>query len=109
MNNITEVITEIKSHVSLQEWQNRILDCQNSGISVKEWCRINNISPSTYYARLRKIREDVIEENQIVPLPKPNLCVSEGIRIESSGITVTLPANVSSEQLTAILVTLRSC
>ena len=41
MTNRTTAITEIKSKVSMQEWQQRILDCQNSGMSVKAWCQAN--------------------------------------------------------------------
>ena len=66
MTNLTTAITEIKTRVSLQEWQQRILDCQNSGMSVKAWCQANGISTGSYYFHLRKIRESVLEENQII-------------------------------------------
>ena len=109
MSNITTAITEIKSKVSLQEWQQRILDCQNSGMSVKAWCQTNGISPGSYYYHLRKIRESVLEENQIIPLEPPKPVSSTGIRIESDSITITLPETVSPEQLTAVLSALKSC
>jgi len=47
MSNITTAITEIKTKVSIQEWQQRILDCQSSGMSVKAWCKENGISTGT--------------------------------------------------------------
>lgn len=109
MSNITTAITEIKSKVSLQEWQQRILDCQNSGMSVKVWCQENGISTGSYYFHLRKIRESVLEENRIVSLDPPKPVSSSGIRIESGGITITLPENVSPEQLTAVLTALKTC
>jgi hypothetical protein len=109
MSNITTAITEIKSKVSLQEWQQRILDCQSSGMSVKTWCQENGISPGSYYFHLRKIRESVLEENQIIPLEQPKPVSSTGIRIESDSITITLPETVSPEQLTAVLSALKSC
>ena len=109
MTNLTTAITEIKTRVSLQEWQQRILDCQNSGMSVKAWCQIHGISTGTYYFHLRKIRESVLEENQIVSLDPPKPVSSSGIRIETCGITVTLPETVSPEQLTAVLSALKSC
>ena len=109
MSNITTAITEIKSKVSLQEWQQRILDCQNSGMSVKAWCQQNGISTGSYYFHLRKIRESVLEENQIIPLEPPKPVSSTGIRIESDSITITLPETVSPEQLTAVLSALKSC
>lgn len=109
MTNITTAITEIKSKVSLQEWQQRILDCQSSGMSVKAWCRENGISTGSYYFHLRKIRESVLEGNQIVALEKPKPVSSSGIRIESGSITITLPGNAAPEQLTAVLSALKSC
>ncbi len=109
MTNITTAITEIKSKVSLQEWQQRVLDCQSSGMSVKAWCQQNGISTGPYYFHLRKIRESVLEENQIVSLGPPKPVSSSGIRIESDGITITLPETVSPEQLTAVLSALKSC
>ena len=109
MTNLTTAITEIKSKVSLQEWQQRILECQSSGMSVKTWCQQNGISTGSYYFHLRKIRESVLEENQIIPLEPPKPVSSTGIRIESAGITITLPETVTSEQLTAVLSALKSC
>ena len=109
MTNLTTAITEIKSKVSLQEWQQRILDCQNSGMSVKAWCQQNGISTGSYYFHLRKIREWVLEENQIIPLEPPKPVSSTGIRIESAGITITLPGTVTPEQLAAILSALKPC
>ena len=109
MTNLTTAITEIKSKVSLQEWQQRVLDCQNSGMSVKAWCQQNGISTGSYYFHLRKIRESVLEENQIIPLEPPKPVSSTGIRIESDSITITLPETVSPEQLTAVLSALKSC
>ena len=109
MTNITTAITEIKTRVSLQEWQQRVLDCQNSGMSVKAWCQANGISTGSYYFHLRKIRESVLEENQIIPLEPPKPVSSTGIRIESAGITITLPETVTPEQLAAVLSALKSC
>ena len=109
MTNITTAITEIKSKVSLQEWQQRILDCQSSGMSVKAWCQTNGISTGSYYFHLRKIRESVLEANQIVSLDPPKPASSSGIRIESGGITIILPGNAAPEQLTVVLSALKSC
>ena len=109
MKEITTVITEIKSKISMDEWRQRIIDCQSSGMSVKAWCRENGVATSSYYHYLRKIRESMLQEGQIVPLELPKPVSSPGIRIESAGITVTLPESVSKEQLTAVLSALKSC
>ena len=109
MSNITTAITEIKTKVSQQEWQRRILDCQNSGISVKAWCRANGISTDSYCFHLQKIRGSVLEENQIVSLEKPRPVSSSGIRIESGSIIIPLAETVTPEQLTAVLLAPKSC
>jgi hypothetical protein len=44
---------QTKAKISLQEWQQRILECQNSGMSVSAWCRENGISKGAYYFHLR--------------------------------------------------------
>ncbi len=94
-NNITTAITEIKTQVSVQEWQQRIMDCWSSGMSVKAWCQENGISTDSYYFHLRKIRESVLEEHQIVPLQNSKPKTGNEIRIESGGITITLPETES--------------
>ncbi len=109
MNKITTAITEIKTTVSMEQWQQRIMDCQQSGMSIKAWCRENGVATSSYYHYLRKIRENMLEEKQLVPLELPKPVSSSEIRIESCGITVTLPESVSAEQLTAVLSALKSC
>lgn len=110
MKELTTAITEIKTKISIQEWQQRILDCRNSGMSIKAWCETNGISTGSYYHYLRKIRECAVEEQQIVPLEPPKLAEpSGGIRIETGEITITLPETASAEQLRAVLSALKSC
>lgn len=56
-----------------------------------------------------KIRKSVLEENQIIPLEPLKPVSSTGIRIESAGITITLPENTAPEQLAAVLTALKAC
>lgn len=111
MNEMTTAITEIKSKVTLEEWKQRILECQQSGKSVRCWCAENGLSVSSYYHYLRKIRESLVQENQIIPLNVPKSAGESvsGIRIACGDITVTLPEHTSAEQLAVILSTLKSC
>lgn len=109
MKEVTTAITEIKSRVSMDEWKQRIIVCRNSGMSIRGWCQENGVATSSYYHYLRKIRESMLQESQIVPLELPKPVSSPEIRIESAGITVILPENASTEQLTAVLSALKSC
>ena len=88
-----------------------------SGQTVQQWCADNNITPKTYYYRLRKLREDALkqEQHEIVPvrdsveetnIPTANTGV---IRITGRGIIAELPQDISPELMTALLKGLSSC
>ena len=40
---------ELKHQTKLQEWSARIQDCRSSGLSVRAWCRQEEINATTYY------------------------------------------------------------
>ena len=102
MQSNTTSITTIKQEVRLQEWAVQIEAQQASGLTVREWCAENGIKPNTYYNRLRKVREQYIENSPtIVPVSVP--CSNENIRIEKNGLQISLPADISADTLTALV------
>lgn len=109
MNEMSQAITEIKNKVTLEQWQERIRECKESGKSIRAWCQENGISQGSYYHYLRKIRETVLQEKRLVPLEKPKQEESVGIRITCGAVTVTLSEDVGAEQLKTILTVLKSC
>jgi hypothetical protein len=90
MNEMTRTIEEVKESVRTENWRQRIQECQQSGKSVQVWCNENGIAASTYYKYLRKFRETLLQDNQIVALELPKTEKSANIRIEYGAITVTL-------------------
>ena len=42
-------LTEAKHEFYLQLWRGRVMACRNSGKSIAEWCRENDINIKTYY------------------------------------------------------------
>ena len=66
MNEMTRTIEEVKESVRTENWRKRIQKCQQSGKSVQVWCKENGIAAGTYYKYLRKIRETLPQDNQIV-------------------------------------------
>lgn len=107
-NEMTKSIKQVKAAVTLQEWQGQIEACQESGMSVTEWCSQNGIPKGTYYTRLRKVRAAVLsgETQEIVPIrPAP----PRNIRISAGEISIALPEDASAEQLTAIIGALKTC
>ena len=107
MNDVSGKIVAIKTEVREQNWETLISECQQSGLSVKEWCDQNGINPSTYYSRLRKLREKVCSE--IIPIEAPMAETISEIKITSREIAISLPSNISQETLTKILTAMRSC
>ena len=98
----TTSITTIKKEMQLQEWSAQIKAQQASGLTIQEWCKENGIKPNTYYNRLRKVREQYIENSPtIVSVSVP--CSNENIRIEKNGLHISLPADVAAELLTALV------
>ena len=94
-------IVAIKTEVRKQNWETMMFECQQIGQPVKEWCRQNGINPSTYYTRLRNLREKVCQE--IVPIEAPTNKEIAEIKIVSGNITISLPNTVDRETLTSVL------
>ena len=44
-------IKEVKREMRYREWAEEIAEYQNSGMKIKEWCRMKGISMNTYYRR----------------------------------------------------------
>ena len=98
----TTAIVAVKQEVRLQEWAAQIEAQQASGMTVQQWCAENGINVKTYYHRLRRVREQCVESApSIVPVPPPQQ--SRDIHIEKNGVQITLPADIPSETLMALV------
>ena len=98
----TTAITTVKKELRLQEWSAQIKAQQASGLTVQQWCAENGINAKTYYYRLRKVQEQFMEDSpSIVPVSVPRS--SENIHIEKNGLQISLPADISSETLLALV------
>ena len=124
-------IKEIKSELRHREWTEQIQECQNSGQTVKEWCKGIGISPSTYYNRLRAVREEMLSRqpklHEIVPvsvsaeLTEDKAVLSEKssfsdkpkgtekIIIRKNGIEIEIPCDTDEKIITAMLRGLKEC
>ena len=63
-------IEKAKRQVRLNNWQRMYEEYLASGQTVQQWCADNNITPKTYYYRLRKLRDGALkqEQHEIVPV-----------------------------------------
>ncbi len=49
-------VTDLKTQMHMREWAKLIEACQDSGLSIKQWCLQNNLPESQYYYYLKKLR-----------------------------------------------------
>jgi len=54
-------VQSAKKAYQLTEWANQIQARLESGQTVKEWCNEQFVSPKTYYYRLKRVREELLE------------------------------------------------
>lgn len=104
----TTAIAAVKQDVRLREWSAQLEAQQSSGLTVPEWCAANGIKTKSFYYHLRKVREQYIQSAQaIVPVTVPQQQPSE-IHIESQkkDLQITLPSDISSDTLIALVKTL---
>lgn len=124
-------IKEIKTELSHREWKEQIQECQNSGLTVKEWCSNNGINISTYYSRLRIVREEILsrkpELHSIVTVSistelseqstAENVKTgfsdttehTERIIIRKNDVEIEIPCNASENTITAMMRGLKEC
>ena len=58
----------------LEEWVRQVEECRNSGKTVKDWCKEQNLSMSTYYLRQKRVYEALKEQTNTfyeVSMPEP--------------------------------------
>jgi len=47
--------------IRMQEWARQIQECQQSGMTIREWCEENGISTKVYYYRRKRAREELLD------------------------------------------------
>ena len=124
-------IRTIKAELRHREWREQIQECQDSGKTVTKWCSSNGIKLSTYYTRLKKVREELLSQQpelqKIVPvsvstkLSDNNVVLqketgslgvpmnAEKISIRKNDIEIEIPCNADERIITAILRGLKQC
>ena len=78
----------------VQEWANQIRERTQSGMSVNEWSAVNGYSPKTYYYRLKRVREELLEAagagNHPCPIEKPVFAALPMLKTGGASLTVRL-------------------
>ena len=120
----TKAIAEIKEQVQLDRWKKDIENRQVAGLSIAAYCEQQGISKTTYYYRLRKVREHLCRsagllpelpsespnEQQVVPIRRGAETVSESrVEIVSGDLRILFVGETSPSALRAVIEALRSC
>ena len=98
-------IAMVKKEIQMQNWPDKELARQESGLTVTEWCRQEGISTNAYYYRLRKIRESLCEQIAVpvTEIAKKTETESAAIKIISGDLKVEISSEVPSEKIAAII------
>ena len=111
---------ELKHRAKLQEWAARIQDCRSSGLSVRAWCRQEEINAATYY---RWERELLTAANQApcsavpavtfaeLPAPKQASCnvAERSATLHIGNASLDIYPGCDAEQLRLLVELLRLC
>ena len=59
-------VSRVKRQIRIEQWRKNITECQASGMSVRSWCKQNNLCEQTYYKYLRRFRQELCDS---LPVP----------------------------------------
>ncbi len=108
-------LQKFNANKNLLEWSERIASCRNSGMSVRDWCKVNGIPPSTYYNQQRKVFEasrssaesDQKPQFTEIRMPKNSPAPAATIRIGEAEADIYPGAD--EETIRTICLVLKSC
>ena len=103
-------VLAVRNEYRLQSWVEIIRECQESGLSNREFCLQRGISEKTYYYWLRKIRTaaSAVIEPQLVRVDNPEISGTEQmIEIRYGRTELRLSEDVDLKALAAFLNALR--
>lgn len=125
MKEVSQAIEKVKQEVQLSEWAKDLEQQRQEGLCVEEWCEKAGIKRSTYYYRLRRVREHLcrvtgqmtqehqgsaVSSQQIVPIRTVGRIPSESnVEIQCGEIRVSFSGTVTADHLRTVLEVLRSC
>ncbi len=115
-------VTLVKNQIRADRWRMLIQTCQQSGQTVVNWCKENNINIKTYYYWLRKLRKQKLCTKGLpVPIPEekpvmfkqlevtsPLPGAQEAVIIRLPYATLEIADGTSQQTIQAVLLALQS-
>ena len=102
-------VLAVRDEYRAQSWAMLIQECNNSGLTKREFCQRRGISEKSFYYWLRKLRSQMAEAAglQLVPLDSV-LAAEDMLQIHYRGAELKLPAGVDMDAVTALLRSLQT-
>jgi transposase-like protein len=102
-------VLAVRNEYRAQTWAMLIQECNNSGLTKREFCQRRGISEKSYYYWLRKLRSQMAEATgpQLVQLD--SIPVAEDtLQIQYRGAELKLPSGVDIDAVAALLRSIQS-
>ena len=102
-------VLAVRDEYRAQTWAMLIQECNNSGLTKREFCQQRGISEKSYYYWLRKLRSQMAETAvpQLVQLD-PAPLQDDMLQIQYRGAELKLPAGVDMDAVSALLRSIQS-
>lgn len=100
----------------LEKWTSRIMACRSSGMTIRAWCRENQVPEKSYYYWQRQLFETVSRQNhfvqpafaEITPLQAKQAAVP-AVTVRCSGMEADIYSGADAATIEAVLRVLKSC
>ena len=97
-------VLEVRDAYRAETWATLIQECNNSGLTKREFCQQRGISEKSYYYWLRKLRNQAAKsaESQLIKLD-PAQTEEDILHIQYHGAELRLPSGVDMDVVAAVL------
>ena len=102
-------VLAVRDKYRAQTWAMLIQECNNSGLTKREFCQQRGISEKSFYYWLRKLRSQMEEAAgpQLVQLDSAPVA-EDMLQIQYRGAEIKLPASVDIDAVAALLRSIQS-
>ena len=102
-------VLAVRDEYRAQSWAMLIQECNNSGLTKREFCQQRGISEKSFYYWLRKLRSQMAEAAgpQLVQLD-PRVVSNDMLQIQYRGAELKLPTGVDIDAVAALLRSIQS-
>lgn len=110
---MSSALQTLNENQKMAEWAARITACRNSGLSVQEWCRANDICTQTYYRWQKRLFELAQAQQEVrfaeITPAQPVSSVGIAVTIRIAGAEADIHNGADTATVETVLRVLKSC